>query len=117
MTEERIELDDKRERLDKLEIDYFSASNELASLKELYQRVNVDYADSVKSVSLIQKSKLQFEQDFHNEQVKNRNQLKELEDKDRVIEKYKKDNEKLCHRLSQLEIQYDNLEVIKAAAS
>ncbi len=41
--------------------------------------------------------------------------IKQLEDKDRTVERYKKDNEKLAQRLSQLEIAYDNLEIIKSS--
>jgi cupin superfamily acireductone dioxygenase involved in methionine salvage len=42
--------------------------------------------------------------------------VKMMEDKERVVEKYQKDNEKIAQRLSNMEIAYDNLEITKASS-
>lgn len=39
-----------------------------------------------------------------------------MADKDRLTDKYKKDCERLAIRLNSLEVAYDNLEIVKAAA-
>jgi len=54
---------------------------------------------------------------LYGDQVKTRELNNFIEDKERIIEKYKKEAEKLGNRLNQLEIAYDNLEIIKAAAA
>ncbi len=40
-----------------------------------------------------------------------------MEDKNRIIDRYKADCDKVQSRLSQLELAYDNLEIIKASAA
>eukprot|EP00347_Sterkiella_histriomuscorum_P014662 403360026 len=99
--EQKVEIDTKTARLDYLEQEYFSTSNKLQEFEELYGTLKRDHELAV----------------FYAEQVKNRELQSFIEDKDRIIDKYKKDGERISNRLNQLEIAYDNLEIIKSAAA
>ncbi|CDW78838.1 UNKNOWN [Stylonychia lemnae] len=106
----------KTDKLDTLEQDYFSNTNKLQEIQELYAQIKNDNELAVNRLSEMQKEKQKYEQYYYHEQCKSRELISFIEDKDRIVDKYKKDSEKLSNRLNQLEIAYDNLEIIKSAA-
>lgn len=55
---------------------------------------------AVSRLSETQKEKAKFEQQYYSECVKTRELNNFIEDKDRIIEKYKKDAERLANRLN-----------------
>ena len=115
--EYKTDLDLKIKRLEILEGEHETSTLKLSEIEELYKQCKGDYDLAVERLEVTLSEKQRYEKESYAANVEIRNLTKCVEDKDRIIDKYKKDCDKLASRLNQIEIAYDNLEIIKAAAA